>query len=62
MTADVENVWSDNGFFVDTVDTPKEGVERHRKGEYLKSAISKGKLLGGENQWTHKRVNKARNY
>ena len=61
MTADVENVLNVNDFFGDTVDILKEGLEQHRNGEYLKGAISKGKLLAGENQWTHERVNKGSN-
>ena len=32
-----------------TADTPKEGIEQHKKREYLKSNISKGKILGGKN-------------
>ena len=40
-------------------DTPKEGTEQHKKREYLKSVMDKGKgyLLGSE--WTHERVYKA---
>ena len=36
-------------FFGDTADTPKEGIEQHRKRECLKGVIGKGKvyLLGG---------------
>ena len=36
------------------VDTPKEGIEQHKKREELKSVIDKCKahLLG--NKWTHK--------
>ena len=59
MMADVENTLNDEEFFGDTVDTPKEGVEQHRKGECLKGAISKGKVLGGIKQWTHEKVDKA---
>ena len=40
MMADVENIWKDEEFFGDTVDTPKEGVEQHRKQECLKGALS----------------------
>ena len=40
--ADVES-------FAGTADTPKEGIEQHKKQEYLKSTISKGKILGGKN-------------
>ena len=41
--ADVENVLNDDEFFGDTVDTPKEAIEQHRKRECLKSVISKSK-------------------
>ena len=46
--ADVENILNDDEFFRDTVDTPKEGIEQHRKRECLKCVIRKGKvyLLG----------------
>ena len=46
-------------FFGDVVDTPKEGIEQHKKREELKSVIDKGKphLLG--HKWTHGRVDKA---
>ena len=49
----------DDEFFGDIVDTPKEGVEQHKKRERLKSVIDKGKtyLLGSK--WTHERVDKA---
>ena len=52
---DVENIF-DNDFFWDTVDTPKEGIEQHKKRECLKSAIDRGKL---GRKWTHERVDKA---
>ena len=47
---DVENILNDDDFFGAIVDTPKEGIEQHRKREYLKSVISKGKvyLLGSK--------------
>ena len=56
--ADVENILNDNEFFGDVVDTPKEGIEQHKKRECLKSVIDKGKahLLG--HKWTHGRVDK----
>ena len=41
---DVENTLNDHDFFGDAVDTPKEGIEQHKKRECLKSAIGKGKL------------------
>ena len=45
---DVENILNDNDFFGDVVDTPKEGIEQHKKRECLKSVINKGNghLLG----------------
>ena len=42
--ADVENILNDDDFFGDTVDTPKEGIEQHKKRECLKSVIDKGRL------------------
>ena len=56
---DAGSILSDNEFFADTVDTPKEGVEQYRKQECLKSALSKAKILGSKKQWTHERVDKA---
>ena len=48
IMADVENMLNDDDFFGYSVDTPKEGIEQHRKRECLKCVISKGKvyLLG----------------
>ena len=40
------------------VDTPKEGIEQHKKWEKLKSITEKGKL---GHKWTHKRLDKASN-
>ena len=59
IMADVDNILNDDESFGDTVDTQKEGIGQHRKGECLKSVISKGKayLLGSK--WTHEKVNKA---
>ena len=56
---DIENILTNDEFFGDTVDTPKEGIEQHKKRECLKSVIDKGKahLLG--HKWTHERVNKS---
>ena len=56
---DVENMLNDYEFFGDSVDTPKEDTEQHRKRECLKSVISKGKayLLGSK--WTQEKVDKA---
>ena len=42
-TADVKNILNDDDLFGDIVDTPREGIEQHRKRECLKSVISKGK-------------------
>ena len=46
--ADVENISNNDDFFGDIVDTPKEVIEQHKKREWLKSVIDKGKahLLG----------------
>ena len=55
----VESMLNDDQFFADTADTPREGIEQHKKGECLNSAISKGKVLGGKKQWTHERIDKA---
>ena len=38
---DVENILNDDKFFGDIVDTPKEGIEQHKKRECLKSVIDK---------------------
>ena len=40
---DVGNILNDDDFFGYIGDTPKEGIEQHRKRECLKSVISKGK-------------------
>ena len=40
---DVENILNDDEFYGDIVDTPKEGIEQHKKRECLKDAIDKGK-------------------
>ena len=57
--ASVENILKDDDFLGDIVDTPKEGIEQHKKRESLKSVIDRGKahLLG--HKWTHERVDKA---
>ena len=56
---DVGDVLNDNEFYGDIVDTPKEGIEQHRKRQCLKSVIDRGKthLLG--HKWIHERVDKA---
>ena len=58
---DVESILNDDEFFADTVDTPKEGIEQHKKRECLKSTIGKGKVLGRKKQWTHEKIDKASN-
>ena len=57
--ASVENILKDDDFLGDIADTPKEGIEQHKKRESLKSVIDRGKahLLG--HKWTHERVDKA---
>ena len=57
--ADVVNILNKDDFFGDTVDTPKEVIEQHRKRECLKKVISKGKayLLGSK--WAQEKVKKA---
>ena len=57
IMADAEDILNDE-FFGDVVDTPKEGIEQHKKWEELKGIIDKGKL---GHKWTHKRVDKASN-
>ena len=56
--ANVENIFDDY-FFGDILDTPKQGIEPHKKREYLKSVIDRGKayLLGSK--WTQEKVDKA---
>ena len=39
--ADAVKILNNDEFFGDFIDTPKEGIEQHRKGEYLKSAIDR---------------------
>ena len=59
--ADVGNILSNDDFFGDIVDIPKERIQQYRKRECLKSVIGKGKayLLGSK--WTQERVDKASN-
>ena len=40
--ADVGDILNNDEFFGDIVDTPKEGIEQHKKREQLKSVIEKG--------------------
>ena len=51
----VEDKLNDDEFFVDAVNTPKEGIEHHKKREELKRAIDKDRL--GDKS-THKKVDK----
>ena len=57
IMADVGNIFNNNEFFGDIVDTPKEGIEQHKKREELKDAVDKGRLY----KWTHRKVDKASN-
>ena len=54
--ASVGDILNDDEFFGDVADTPKEGIEQHKKREELNSIIDKGKL---GHKWTYKRVDKA---
>ena len=53
--ADTGEILNDDVFFGDIVDTPKEGIEQHKKREELKNVIGKDKL--GQ-KWAHGRVGK----
>ena len=61
------DVLNNDEFFADTVPTPKKGVEQHRKLEWLKGAIDKGKVYllsrkkNPKKQWAHERVDTANN-
>ena len=57
--ADVGNILNDDDFFGDIVDTPKEGMEQHKKREELKNVISKGKVYLLGSKWTHEKLDKA---
>ena len=50
--ADAGGILNDNEFFRDVIDTPKEGIEQHRKRKELKDVIymCKAHLLG--HKWT----------
>ena len=52
----VGDILNDDDFFRDTVDTPKEGIEQHKKRECLKVLIDKGRL---GHKWTYVRLDKA---
>ena len=53
--ADTGEILNDDVFFGDIVDTPKEGIEQHKKREELKNVIGKDKL---GHKWAHGRVDK----
>ena len=57
--ADVGNILNDDDFFGDIADTPKEGIEQHKKRQCLKSAIDKGNAHFLGYKWTHEKVDKA---
>ena len=61
IIADVGDILNNDEFFGDVVDTPKVGIEQHKKREELKSVLDKGKAHWLRNKWTHKRVDKASN-
>ena len=44
MMAIVGDILNNNKFFGDVVDTPKEGIEQHKKREKLRNAVDKGKF------------------
>ena len=52
---DVVNIFNNDDFLQDTVDTPKEGTEQHKKWKELKDLTDRGKL---GHKWTHERVDK----
>ena len=57
--ANAENIFDDD-FFGDTTDTPKEGIEQHKKRECLRSAADRGRArLLGSSKWTQEKVDKA---
>ena len=59
IMVDVGDILNDDDFFGDATDAPKEGIEQHKKREYLKDVISmvKGHLLG--HNCTYERVDKS---
>ena len=61
MIPDAENILNNDDFAADFVDSPKEGVEQHKKREYLRGVISKCLLRGGKKQRTYERVGKVIN-
>ena len=53
IMGDTDNILTNDEYFGDIADTPKEGIEHHKKRECLMSAIDKGKL---GHKWTHGRL------
>ena len=55
--ADVNDIFIDDDFLRDVVNTPKEGTDQYKKRKELKSLIDRRKrhLLW---KWTHERVDK----
>ena len=60
IMANVGDTLNNNDFLGDIVDTPKEGIEQHKKREELKSIISMGQTHLGH-KWTQGRMDKASN-
>ena len=56
IMADVGVILNVDEVFGDNVDTPKKGIEKHKKREELKNVVDKSKL---GHKWTHERVDKA---
>ena len=54
--ADVENMLNDDEFFGD-INTPKDGIEQHKKRECLKSVIGQSLVIIGS-KWTQEKVDK----
>ena len=59
--ADTGEILNDDDFFDDVVDTPKEGIEQHKKRECLKSVVDRGKSHSLGHKWAHGKVDKASN-
>ena len=59
--ADIGEILNDDDFFDDVVDTPKEGIEQHKKRECLKSVVDRGKSHSLGHKWAHGKVDKASN-
>ena len=55
IMARVGDIFNDDDFFGDVVDTLKGGTEQRKKREELKSIIDRGKR---GHKWTHERVDK----